>query len=728
MSLDPLFRPRSVAVVGASRNPGSIGWAVVHNLLSTGFQGPVWAVNPHARSVHSLPSWPSLADVPGEVDLAVLTVPRDGVLPAVLDAERKGVKALVTITAGFKEASADGARLEAQITEVVRRSGMRMVGPNCMGVLSTDPDVRLNASFAAHEPPPGPVAFASQSGALGEAILETARDLGLGISAFVSLGNKADVSGNDLIEHWGKDPRTRLVLLYLESFGNPQRFARLAREVTRTQGKPIIAVKSGRTRKGAEAASSHTGSLAGGDAAVDSLLAQCGVLRAGTVEELFAMAQAFAYQPLPQGRRLGILTNAGGPAIMATDAAVTQGLDLPTLGELTLARMRSVLPAEASLRNPVDMIASAGPAKFRECAAAMLADERLDALLVIFVAPATTDAAAVARAIAESVAEARAQAGPQKPVLVCFMGRPRGDEGMAHLRRQGVPVYAFPEAAVLALEAMTRFQAFRTRDPGQVPALDPAPDRRRARAVIDACAPGWLPFDRAMDVLGCYGIPVAPWAIVDSPEAAEAFARVHGYPVVLKVDSDAVLHKSERGAVQVDLRNARELRGAFWEIDHNLRGVEGPRRFVVQAMVQGGKECIIGASADPAFGHLVAFGLGGVFVELMKDVVFRLAPVTDVEAREMIEGIKGYPLLAGARGQAPVDLRALQDVLLRFSQLVADLPEIAEIDLNPFFAHSDASRQAAADVRIRVTRSGAEPVVAPLVEAAKDPVIAPAAH
>lgn len=701
-ALDPLFRPRSVAVVGASRNPGSIGWAVVHNLVSSGFRGPVWVVNPHAQSVHSLPAWPSLLEVPGDVDLAVLTVPRDAVLPAVLDAEKKGVRALITITAGFREASAEGARLEDEIRQVVRRAGIRMVGPNCMGVLCTDPEVRLNASFAAHEPPAGPVAFASQSGALGEAILETARDLGLGISAFVSLGNKADVSGNDLLEAWGADPRTRLVLLYLESFGNPSRFASIARSVTRGQGKPILAVKSGRTAQGAEAASSHTGSLAGGDAAVNSLLAQCGVLRANTVEELFAMAQAFAHQPLPAGRRLGILTNAGGPAIMATDAAITQGLELPPPSPQCLARMRAVLPPEASLRNPVDMIASAGPNKFETCASAMLEDPGTDALLVIFVAPATTDAAAVARAIASAVEGARARPGPQKPVLVCFMGRPRGDEGMAHLRRQGVPVYPFPEPAVHALEAMVRFEVWKRRDPGVVPTLVPGPDLRRARAILASRPPGWLPFAVVMELLSIYAVPVAPWAEVSGPEEAEDFARVHGYPVVLKADSEEVLHKSERGAVHLDLRNARELRGAFWELEHKLRDLRAPVRWIVQRMVEGGRETIVGASHDPSFGHLLAFGLGGVFVELMRDVVFRLAPISDVDAEEMIAGIKGAPLLSGMRGQPPVDRAVLRDVLLRLSQLVTDFPEIAEIDLNPFFAHPEAGRAAAADARMRL--------------------------
>ena len=698
MSLEPLFRPRSVAVVGASRRVRSIGYEVVANLLRSGFKGPVYPINPHADAVHSVPAWPSLEAVPGPIDLAVITVPRDLVLPTVEQAARKGVRALVTITAGFKEVGAGGAALEARIASLLREHGIRMVGPNCMGLIHTDPAVCLNASFANRPPPEGSVAFASQSGALGEAILETAAELGLGLSAFVSLGNKADISSNDLLEWWAEDERTKLVLLYLESLGNPRRFKAVARRLTREEGKPILAVKSGRSRAGAAAASSHTGSLAGTDAGVKSLFEQCGVLRANTLEQLFSLARGFAAQPLPRGRRVAILTNAGGPGIMTTDAAVHFGLELASLSPSTCAAMAAVLPPEASLLNPVDTIATAGPRAFEACSGALLADPNVDALIAIYVAPVTIHAPDVAVAIVRGVESGRLRGGEGKPVLSCFMGKGAGDEGVETLRAAGIPAWPFPEAASEALAAMATFAEYRARPPGSIPVLDPPLDVARIAAVVER-ATGWLRFEQAMELLDAAGIAVAPWAVVRSPEEAADFGAEHGYPLVVKVDSDTVLHKSDAGGVQVDLRNEREVKGAFWEIERNLAGVGGTHRFVVQRMVEG-TETLIGVAEDPSLGHLVAFGLGGVFVELMKDVVFGVSPLTDTDAERMVTSIRGLPLLQGARGTEPADLSALVSTLLRVDALVSAFPTIVELDLNPFFAQSVGGR--AADARIRV--------------------------
>jgi len=706
--LSALFAPRSVAVVGASRKPKSIGYEVVANLLRSGFQGPVFPINPSARFVHSIPAFPSLAEVPGDVDLAVITVPRDLVLPTVDEAIAKGVKGLVTITAGFREVDEEGARLEEAIRHRLRSAGVRMVGPNCMGIINTDPEVRLNASFTANDTPPGAVAVASQSGALGETILETASSLGLGLSSFVSLGNKTDVSGNDLLEHWADDPRTKLVLLYLESFGNPRRFAAIARSFTHEQGKPILAVKSGRSRAGAEAASSHTGSLAGADVAVDSLLQQCGVIRVNTVAQLFTVAQGFATQPVPTGRRVGILTNAGGPGIMATDAAVHFGLELTQLSPETQAAMRAVLSPEASVRNPVDTIATAGAPEYGACVEAMIRDPGVDAAIVIFVSPVMIDAKAVALGIVEGVRRGRSHCDRDKPVLSCFLGKHHGDEGIAVLRAAGIPVYPFPEAAAESLAAMARFAELRDQPAGRIPDLTPAPrpadvgevlDRARARLGPDG---GWLRFPEVMAVLDAYGIPTAPWAIVDSADGAVEFAEEHGYPVVLKVDSDTVLHKTEHGGVRVDLRRSQDVSGAFAEIRANLASVPGDHAYVVQRMMVGHAETLIGATTDPSFGHLIAFGLGGIFAELMKDVVFRVHPITDRDARQMIESIRGYPLLQGARGRKAVNVDALCETLLRVSRLVGDFPGIAELDLNPFFAHANPAKQAAVDARMRL--------------------------
>ncbi|MCA9549292.1 MAG: acetate--CoA ligase family protein [Myxococcales bacterium] len=704
--LEALFAPRSVAVIGASRREKSVGYQLVANLVKYGYDGPVYPVNPAARSVHSVPAYPNLASIPDDIDLAVITVPSHQVLEAMDDVIAKGVKAVVTITAGFKEVGAEGAKLERALKRKVREAGIRMVGPNCMGIVNTDPAVRLNASFTASEPPVGGVAVASQSGALGEAILETAADLGIGLSSFVSLGNKADVSGNDLIQFWADDPRTKMALLYLESFGNPRRFARLARYMTKEKKKPILAVKSGRSRRGAEAASSHTGSLAGADEAIDSLLKQCGVIRVDTAAQLFAAAQAFAAQPVPSGRRVGILTNAGGPGIMATDAAVHFGLELAELAPETRAQLQATLPPEASVRNPVDAIATAGGEEYRACTELILRDPGVDALLVIFVSPVMIDAEQVARAVVEGIEAARPYA-PDKPVLSCFMGKHKGDVGLEVLRAASVPVYPFPEGAAQSLARMAKFGEYLRRPPGVEPVLDPPPRVAEVAQVLDAFHAahpegGWLRFPDAMQVLDAYGVPTPAWARVDTPAAAVEFAEQHGYPIVLKVDSDTILHKSEHGGVRVDLRRAQDVRGAFAEIRANVDDTPGDHALVAQRMMTGDAEVLMGVTVDRMVGHLLAFGLGGVFTEVMQDVVFRAHPLTDQDASDMIEGIRGYPILSGARGGHPVDKAALEDVLLRLSRLVGDFPEIVEMDLNPFLAHRTGARQSAVDARIRV--------------------------
>ncbi len=700
--LSSLFKPRSVAVVGASTRPKSVGYEVVANLLRSGFRGPVYPINPKARAVHSVPAYPSLEAVPAEIDLAVLTVPRDHVLSVVDQAIAKGVKALVTITAGFKEVDEKGAELERVLAKKLSDSGIRMVGPNCMGLINTDPDVCLNASFTASPPPRGGVAVASQSGALGETILKTAGQLGLGLSSFVSLGNKTDVTGDDLLEYWAEDEQTKLILLYLESFGDSKRFAQVARHVTQNCSKPILAVKSGRSLAGAAAASSHTGSLAGADVAVDSLLQQCGVIRVDTVAELFTVAQGFAHQPIPSGRRVGILTNAGGLGIMATDAAVHFELELATLCDETQASLRRGLAPEASVRNPVDTIATAGPEEYRSSIATMYCDPSVDALIVIFVSPVMIDAPAVARAIVAGVAEGQKRCGCDKPVLTCFMGKNHGDEGIAILHAAKFPVFAFPEAAAESLAAMAHFGELRAQPPGRVPILNPAPRKHDVETVLSEATPGWLRFEQVMHVLDAYGIPTARWAVVKSAEKAVAFAEVVGYPVVLKIDSDTLLHKTEHGAVKVDLRTSEDVQAAFSEIHKNISEIPGQHRFIVQKMLDGQVETLIGATVDPAFGHLIGFGLGGIFAEQMKDVAFRLHPLTDVDAQQMIESIRGYALLQGPRGREAVDIPGLVDVLLRLSQLVGDFPRIAELDLNPFLADAKSEQQAAVDARIRI--------------------------
>src|SRR5262245_14630136 len=473
--LDAIFRPRSVAVVGASRQPATIGREVIHNLLDFEFSGKVFPVNPKASVIHSMKCYRSVADIPDEVDLAVIVVPREKVLPAVGQCARKGVRGLIVITAGFRESGAAGARLEARLLRLVRAHGMRMIGPNCMGLINTDPEVRLNASFAAARPERGEAAFVSQSGALGEAILANAKDLGLGISMFVSMGNKTDISGNDLLEYWENEPSVRVILMYLESFGNPRRFTEIARRITRK--KPIITVKSGRTEAGARAAVSHTGSLAAGDTATDSLLQQCGVLRVSTMEEMFTVAPAFAMQPIPTGPRVGIVTNAGGPGILATDAAVALGLTLPEFSPKTRKGLRKVLPREATLGNPVDLIASATPERFETALRLVCRDPGMDSVIAIFVSPITVDARAMAQAIV------RGSAGAGKPVVVVFMSKAASAEGTRILRAAGLPVYLYPEEAATALGAMNTWRGLRDRPFGKIPKF--RVQRARARRLLE---------------------------------------------------------------------------------------------------------------------------------------------------------------------------------------------------------------------------------------------------
>ena len=711
-----ILRPRSVAVVGASRRSGSLGHGIVSNLLEFGFQGPVYPVHHEAHHVASIRAYPTVDAIDDEVDLAVVVVPRPQVRDVVEACARKGVKGLVVITAGFREVGAEGAEEEARLTEVVRRSGMRMIGPNCMGVLNTDPAVLLNASFSATQPLRGSAAFASQSGALGEVVLATARSMGLGISQFVSLGNKADVSGNDLLAFWATDPATQVIMLYLESFGNPRRFAPLARHTARVHGKPILVVKSGRTHQGAAAASSHTGSLAGSDNAASAMLSSCGVIRCDTVRELFDFGLGFCNQPMPSGSRVAILTNAGGPAIMATDACVHAGLSMAELSEETADELRDLLPAEASVRNPVDMIASAGAEQYRRCSASLLADDGVDALLVLFVSPVVMDPPAVARGIVAGVEEGLERGGRPKTVLACFMGRSRDDRGIAVLREAKIPNYPFPEAAARTLEAMVRFQSWRAQPAGRE--VDHEVDRAAAQQLIDAVrADGrqWLSSEEAMTLLEAYGIPTVPSRQVSQPEEAIAFAEETGYPVVLKLDVPDVVHKSDVGGVKVDLRSAGEIKGAFWDLQASLeqQGI-GKGRYQVQKMVTGSTETIIGAVQDTHVGHLLMFGLGGVFVELMRDVAFRVHPITDADASRMIREIKGWPLLDGHRGGEPVDRDKLEDVLLRVSRLIADFPEIAEMDLNPFMAEPVGRQSMAVDARVRLEPEDVERSIASL--------------
>ena len=697
MALDSVLRPSSIAVIGASRRPGTIGWQILDNLLRHGYTGVVYPVNPGARSVHSIPAYPTVSDIPGPVDLAVVVVPKEGVLDVVEQCGAKGVAALVVITAGFKEVGGAGVERERALLATARRHGMRLVGPNCMGVLNTDPAFSMNATFAPTMPPPGPLSFMSQSGALGVTILDYAAEYGIGIHHFVSVGNKPDVSGNDLLEYWAEDEGTRVILLYLENFGNPRHFTRLARRITRR--KPIVVVKSGRTSAGARAASSHTGALAGADVATDALLAQCGVLRAESVEELFDVAMALEEQPIPAGNRVAVITNAGGPGIMIADACEAAGLEIVELGADTQRRLREAFPEEASVRNPVDMIASATSESYRLALDLVLRDPDVDAAIAAFVPPLGIRQVDVASAIVDA-----REAHGAKPVLAVLMGREGLPEGRAELQEAGIPAYIFPESAARALAALCRYRRWLDAPVEEPTRFDV--DRDAAAAVVARAREQGrehLLEHEALAVLAAYGVPVVEHAVTRTPDEAVRAAAALGYPVVLKTLSPDVVHKTDVGAVKVDVRSEEELRAAWSEMQHAVESAAPDARVegvLVERFLKGGKETIVGMTTDAVFGPVLMFGLGGIYVEALGDVVFRVQPVTDGDARAMVEGIRGRRLLEGLRGEPAVDRDVLVEVIQRISQLVGDHEEILELDINPFLAMAEGG--VAVDARVRV--------------------------
>ena len=696
-SLDPILRPRSIAVVGASRRKNSIGNAILRHLIEGGFTGPVFPINPSADSVAAVPAFPSVKDLPIAPDLAFIIVPKEAALDAVRECGEKGVKGLVVITAGFREVGGEGIELEKELVETIQRYGMRMVGPNCMGVLNTSSSVSMNGTFAPYMPPAGPIAFMSQSGAMGMTILDYASEYGIGISQFVSVGNKTDVSGNALTEYWRDDDEVGVILMYLESFGSPRTFVSLARETTRK--KPILVVKAGRSEAGAKAASSHTGALAQVDIATDALLAQCGVLRADSVEELFDAALAFSKAPLPRGNRVAILTNAGGPGIIIADAAEACGLDVATLSEESQAKLREILPEEASVSNPVDMIASASPEQVEQATRIIVADEGIDALIASYV-PLALEAPLVARAIRDGAE------GTDKPVLAVLMSKRGLPQGMAELQESPIPAYRFPESAARALGAMWKHSRWQERPPETVRRFDV--DAERVDEVIAVALDegrDQLTLMEGLEVLDAYGIPVAPWTVVHSAEEAVAAAEQMDYPVVLKPVSAEILHKTEAGAVRVDLETADEVIEAYGFLDDLLveTGPEARQEGVlVQRMLKGGRETIVGMTWAPRFGPIVMVGLGGVYVEVLQDVAFRVQPVSNEDADEMIRSLRGYRILEGVRGERGVDLDLLAEVVERTSQLVGEHPEIREMDINPFLAFPEAEKCAAVDARFRI--------------------------
>ena len=687
-SMKAFFEPRVVAVVGANRERGKIGSEILHNLLAAGYTGSIVPVHPTAAALEGLTAYRRVVDIPGPVDLAVIVVPAAQVLQAVDDCIAKKVRAICVISAGFSECDVAGRAREATLVNRIRQAGCRLIGPNCMGLLNTDPTVRLDATFSPVHPPSGGVAMLTQSGALGLAILDYAKRLGIGISSFVSVGNKADVSGNDLIQYWAEDPRTSVILLYLESFGNPKKFSDIARRVART--KPIIAVKAGRSTAGSRAAASHTGALASSDTVVDALFRQAGVIRTERLEELFDVAALLSHQPVPRGARVAILTNAGGPGILAADACEANGLELPTLSDATRSELRSFLPAAASVGNPVDMLASAPPDHYRRALAAILRDESVDSVITIFIPPLVTEPGEVATAIAEG---ARGVTG--KPVVGVFMQAEGAPAALAP-----IPSYAFPESAALALARVTKYGQWLAK-PLQSPPVLTNFDHEQVRRIVTGVlrrGGGWATTDEATALLSAAGIESAAARMATRLDDAVLAASAVGYPVALKALGPTLLHKTERRAVQLSIQDKVGLRAAY--VDFETRFGSEMTAVLVQRMVPPGVEMIVGAVQDPLFGPLIACGTGGVLVDVLADTSFRLHPLSAADADEMIQELRGSKLLRGYRGAPPADEEALRQVLLRISALVSAAPEIQELDLNPVVVLPTGA--CVADVRLRL--------------------------
>jgi len=695
-ALEPFLHPSSIAVIGASDEPSSIGGLVFANLVRSGFAGPLYPVNPHHHLVHDVQAFDELASCPEAPDLVLVAVPAPVVAEIVDQASKLGCRAVCVISAGFAEAGEDGRRLQDELRRRARTGAVRLIGPNCMGLLNGGPDPRFNATFSTTFPPPGHMAFVSQSGGLGLAALALLAGPSLGMGAFVSVGNTVDLGPNDLLVYWSEDPGINLILAYLESIPDPRRFARVARHISRR--KPIVVMKAGRSRAGTRAASSHTAALAAGDGTVDTLFHQAGIVRADTLEEMFDVAVVASARPVPEGRRVAVLTNGGGPGILVADACEAAGLLVPELSDGTQAALRAELPAGAAVGNPVDMVASATAEQYGRSLRILGAAGEVDSVIVIFIPPFLTQADDVA----DEIVAATRDLSPKKPVITVFM---TSDPAPATLSDAGIPNFSYPERAAAALGRVARWAEWRSRPAGHV-VVPRGIDSDRARRLVDGMLAdrpdgGWAPSAIAEGVLGAYGIHTVRTRHVRTPAEAGAAQQELGGPVAVKIA--APIHKSDVGGVSLGLDSPQAAAHALEVIRAQLsqEGMsEQAEEFLVQEQVTDGVEMIVGVNHDPAFGPLVVVGLGGTTVELLADVAFRLTPLSDTDVDEMLRSLRSYPLLTGYRGSSPLDVEALADLLFRVSAMVEDIPEIAELDLNPVFVCEHGAP--VADIRLRL--------------------------
>lgn len=706
-AMDEIMSPASMAVIGASSREHTIGFDIMKNLQKYGYSGTIYPINPKDSEIQGLKAYPSVLDVPGPIDMAVIVINSKFVLSTIDQCHQKGIKGVVIISAGFKETGPAGKQLEEALVAKLHEYGMTCVGPNCLGVVNTDPKVRLDACFAETLPVRGDIGFVSQSGALGGGILNILKDLNIGFAQFISIGNQADVNADSAIEYWENVDDVHQILLYMESIADPQKFRTLATRTTKK--KPIVALKAGRSAAGASAASSHTGSLAGADKAAAALLAQSGVIREFSLENLFNTAKVFSHCPIPKGDRVAIVTNSGGPGIMCTDAVVEHGMQMAQLSEETKNNLRAFLPPAASVKNPVDMIASAPLEHYKQTLKTVLADDGVDMVVVIYLPFLGLKDIDVAKAIMEIKAE-----NPSKPVVGVFMTTQDFFQKISEME-VNIPFFMFGEQAVEGLNRLNQQRKWIARPEGKFPEFKV--ESEKVKSVFSSVlfeGREQLTTAESLAVLSAYGIRVCKDGEAKDLDQAIALADRIGYPVVMKLNSKKISHKTDVGGVRVGIENADQLRAEYTDMVNKLKAknlLDGMEGVIIQEMVKSDREMVCGIATDPQYGPMMMFGLGGVFVEVMKDVSFRLAPLSDLDALDMIKSVKAYKLLEGVRGAVPADINQIKDILLRLSQLVKDFPFVDELDINPLMISNKDGEPIAVDGRIKIRLQEAERLI-----------------
>ena len=696
--LDKIMSPRAIAVIGASTKEHTIGSELMKRLTEYKFTGKIYPVNPKGGIIEGLQAYTNVLEIPDEIDLAFIAVNSKFVLDTIDQCYEKGIKGLCVVSAGFKETGKEGAELERQMKEKCEQYGMRVVGPNCMGVVNSHPDISLDGTFAETLPERGHIGFVSQSGALGGGILNILKDLNLGFAQFISIGNQMDINAETALEYWEDNEDVEQILLYMESIANPSNFRKLASRITKK--KPILALKSGRSAAGASAASSHTGSLAGADKAANALLTQSGVIREYSLKNLFATAKVFANCPVPKGNRVAIVTNSGGPGIMATDAICEDGMQMAQITDKTKEALRSFLPAAASVKNPIDMIASAPLEHYKQTLTTVLADENVDMVMVIYLPFLGLKDIDVANAIMEIKAQ-----HPEKPIIGAFMTTNEFFTKISDME-VNMPFFMYAEEAAEGLLRLDQYRKWKERPEGKIPCYDV--DKEKAERIIrNAIKDGreQLTTLESIDVLNAYGIRACKYGLATNEEEVVSLGNQIGYPVVMKMTSKTTSHKTDVGGVRVNIQSEEQLREEYRDLISKLteKGlIDGLEGVIIQEMVKGSREMVCGIATDPQYGPMMMFGLGGVFIEVMKDVCFRIAPLTDVDAMDMIKSVKAYKLLEGARGTKPADIEQIQETLLRLSQLVKDFSYIDELDINPLLISEKSGEGIAVDGRIKV--------------------------